>query len=167
MVAGVIVRRGGRSHCRPAPLHQSADVPAERTWGAVRNVQDEPVSGLPALTPVSRRWLWFLLGGAAAIAGYYALLSLKPPSVVTDVADMVFPIAGVAGLAAGITWHQPVRPLAWYFLLAGESANLLGDMIGLIQRNVFHSDPYPSAADVGYLLAYPLVAAGLVQLVRR
>lgn len=133
----------------------------------MRTLQDEPVSGLPALTPVSRAWLWFLVGGAAAIAGYYVLLSFHPPKVAVDAADMVFPVAAVAGLAVGIAWHKPVRPLAWYFLLAGESANLLGDTIGMIQRNVFHSDPYPSAADVGYLLAYPLVGAGLVQLVRR
>jgi diguanylate cyclase (GGDEF)-like protein len=63
--------------------------------------------------------------------------------------------------------NRPARRLPWYLLAAGEASNLTGDLVGTIQRNVLHIDPYPSAADIFYLAAYPVLGVALVLLVRR
>src|SRR4051812_30492572 len=114
-----------------------------------------------------RWWLWFLVGGAVCIALYYLLPLTKPPAVATDLMALVFPIAATTAVVPGIRLHRPARRRPWVLLAAGEGCNLLGDLIGTIQRNVFHVDPYPSLADVGYLAAYPVIGAALVLLVRR
>src|SRR3954471_5131153 len=114
-----------------------------------------------------RWWLWFLVGGAVFIALYYLLPLTKPPAVATDLMALLFPIGATAALVAGIALHRPARRRPWVLLAAGEGCNLLGDLIGTVQRNVFHVDPYPSLADVGYLAAHPVIGAALVLLVRR
>lgn len=118
-------------------------------------------------TSQSRWWLWFLIGGAAFIGLYYLLPLTKPPAVATDLMSLVFPVAATTAVIAGILLHRPPRRLPWVLLAVGEGCNLLGDLIGTIQRNVFHIDPYPSGADVGYLLAYPVIGVALVLFVRR
>jgi two-component system, cell cycle response regulator len=115
----------------------------------------------------SGRWIWFLVAGVVAIVLYYVLQAFKPPAVLTDLAALVFPVAATGGLVAGIAMNRPARRLPWVLLAAGEGANLLGDLVGTVQRNVFHVDPYPSLADVCYLLAYPIIAVALVMFVRR
>jgi diguanylate cyclase (GGDEF)-like protein len=131
-------------------------------------LQDVHVTGEDSSTPPrSAGWIWFLVAGAAAIGVYYVVTALKPTSLVTDLIALVFPVAATGGLLAGIRMNRPPRRLPWVLLLVGEAFNLLGDLVGTIQRNVFHIDPYPSAADICYLLAYPILGVALVLFVRR
>jgi two-component system, cell cycle response regulator len=129
-------------------------------------LQDVRVTGEGPSTS-SRRWIWFLVAGAAAIGFYYVLPLTKPAAVVTDITALIFPVLATGGVIAGIRLNRPARRLPWVLLAVGEGFNLLGDLIGAIQRNVFHIDPYPSFADFGYLVAYPVIGVALVLFVRR
>jgi diguanylate cyclase (GGDEF)-like protein len=80
---------------------------------------------------------------------------------------MLFPVLATAGILAGVAMYRPARRMPWLLLAAGQGANLLGDLIGTFERNVFHADPYPSVADPVYLLAYPFLVVALVMFIRR
>jgi two-component system cell cycle response regulator len=112
-------------------------------------------------------WLRLLVGGAGAIVVYYLLPLAGPPAIVSDLVSLLFPVAATTGVLVGLAMHRPAHRAPWIVLAAGEGVNLLGDLVGAFQRNVLHNDPYPSAADVLYLLAYPLLALALVLVVRR
>ena len=115
-----------------------------------------------------------LTGGRAELVPYAATAALLctaqvvlPPGVLESAAFLLV-ISGSAGaLVVGIRRHRPVRPLGWWLLCAGLVAWGVGDVVygclALLGR-----DPFPSPADAAYLMAYPLVAAGLaVQLRER
>jgi len=116
---------------------------------------------------VSTRWTWFLSGGVAVIAAYYVLPAFDAPPLARDLVSQLFPIGATAALVAGIRLYRPARRLPWILLALAQAANLTGDLINLLQNQVFHVDQYPSPSDVCYLVAYPLVGAALVLFVRR
>jgi diguanylate cyclase (GGDEF)-like protein/PAS domain S-box-containing protein len=67
----------------------------------------------------------------------------------------------------GARRNHPTRPLAWFLLAAGVLSFISGDLIYKIPNEVFRVEPpFPSVADVFYLAMYPLLAAGLLLLVR-
>ncbi|MGC9669870.1 GGDEF domain-containing protein [Planosporangium sp. 12N6] len=114
------------------------------------------------------RWWWRLLAaGAAAIVGYYLIQLASPSAVVGELVSLLFPVIGLGAILAGVALHRPARRLPWLLLAAAEGANLLGDVVGAVQRNVFGIDAYPGPAEALYLLAYPLLATALVLFVRR
>jgi len=53
---------------------------------------------------------------------------------------------------------------AWRFLGAGLACFWAGDVLFFVYQNVLGSSPFPSLADAGYLVYYPLVFAGLLYL---
>ena len=80
------------------------------------------------------------------------------------VGDGVQVLAGVLCLArAG--WDRRHR-LAWALLGLGPIAYSLGDLVYYAYEHAGAEAPYPSYADPGWLMLYPLVNAGLVLLVR-
>jgi len=67
----------------------------------------------------------------------------------------------------GIRRHRPAQMLAWYLLAAAQLSFVVGDTAYNVQTDVLHLDnPFPSFADLFYLLMYPLLAAGLFLLIR-
>jgi diguanylate cyclase (GGDEF)-like protein len=62
--------------------------------------------------------------------------------------------------------HRPLRP-AMLSLAAGAAAIVVGDVAFYVLTLVQGEVAYPSAADLAYLAAYPLMAAGLLLIVRR
>jgi signal transduction histidine kinase len=96
-------------------------------------------------------------------AGYFVL----PPSLLRAAVYCAIELATVVALAAGARRWRPSRPLAWYLLAAGQLSFAVGDAINYAYEWVFHLEaPYPSVADGFYLAFYPLLAAGLLLLVR-
>jgi hypothetical protein len=81
----------------------------------------------------------------------------------------------LALLALGAAWSwrsrghldadNPVRP-AWTLLAAGLACNVLGQAVLARYQLAGREAPFPSAGDVFYLLAYPLVGAALVRFLR-
>lgn len=93
-------------------------------------------------------WLtfWFIP------ADYAALRSL-----------VLYPLADVGALVAilvGVRRYRPRVPRAWLLIAAGVASVTVADLIyGAYE--VAGRQPFPSVADVFYLLAYPLYALGL------
>ena len=81
----------------------------------------------------------------------------------------------LALLALGAAWSwrsgrlldadNPVRP-AWTLLAAGLACNVLGQAVLARYQLTGQESPFPSAGDVFYVLAYPLVGAALVWFLR-
>jgi diguanylate cyclase (GGDEF)-like protein/PAS domain S-box-containing protein len=83
---------------------------------------------------------------------------------------IVWPAIGwssVAAMIIGVRLHRPDARHAWYLLIAGVATFVLGDNLYSIEARVHHrAVPFPSYVDAVYLVVYPLLAAGLVLLVR-
>ena len=61
------------------------------------------------------------------------------------------------------TFGRRIR-IAWTFLFMGELSFILGDITWAVLERVLHQEPMASAADVFYLMFYPLFAAGILLL---
>jgi len=73
----------------------------------------------------------------------------------------------LAGLVVGTVVNRPRRPLPWWLATLGVAALMLGDTTYDVLTGPLGMDnPFPSAADAMYLAMYPLIAGGLLVLVR-
>jgi signal transduction histidine kinase len=96
-------------------------------------------------------------------AGYFVL----PPSLPRALAYCGLGLGTALALAAGARRWRPSRPLAWYLMAVGQLSFVVGDAILYTYEWVLHLEaPFPSVADAFYLAFYPLLAAGLLLLVR-
>ena len=67
----------------------------------------------------------------------------------------------------GVAVHRPSRRAPWLLVAGAMLASALGSLVGWIQVQVGGSPlPFPSWADVVYLLEYPLFVAALAQFAR-
>ena len=91
----------------------------------------------------------------------------------------VIPSAGVGSLLSaatgltsvglslyGIRRHRSASVPAWLVFIGGQLSWVLGDLAYAGNDFALHHQPYPSLADLFYLLAYPLLVAGLFLLTR-
>jgi two-component system, cell cycle response regulator len=111
---------------------------------------------------------WHLCLGAApiAIAAYYLLvhLGILPG---TQVALYVSANAAFAGAALVVARRdRELRPIM-LLLAASGLASVAADITFYFLALVDGEVAYPSIADIGYLAAYPLMAAGLLLIIRR
>ncbi|UWZ60144.1 EAL domain-containing protein [Dactylosporangium aurantiacum] len=67
----------------------------------------------------------------------------------------------------GVRRNRPPRPALWYWFAGGLGMLILGDVTWAVHQHVLGRTPFPSLADVCYLGANPLLAAGLWLLMRR
>jgi hypothetical protein len=113
--------------------------------------------------------LLFVAWGVVPRAALFT--SVLPPARLVAVASVV----KMSLLAAAALWSlrarreldasNPVRP-AWTLLGSGMLCNLLGQAVLARYQLVGGETPFPSPADVFYLLAYPLIGAALLRFVR-
>ncbi|PPK93394.1 diguanylate cyclase (GGDEF)-like protein [Kineococcus xinjiangensis] len=109
------------------------------------------------------RW-WVAYASAAAVAALtYALL---PAGAARDVLFLCLAAPVVAVILVGVRRNRPVRPAPWYLMAAGTVLLVAGDAIFSYHVRVLEQEPFPSAADVAYLAAYPVLAAAFMLLVR-
>ena len=95
--------------------------------------------------------------------GYFVL----PPSGLKAASYAGLGLAAVTALVVGVRTYRPRQPLAWYLLAAGLFMLTAGDTINNSFEWVLQTEaPFPSPADAVYLAFFPLLAAGLLQLVR-
>ncbi|HZR96357.1 MAG TPA: HAMP domain-containing sensor histidine kinase [Gaiellaceae bacterium] len=102
----------------------------------------------------------FLGAGLAASAVYFALP--RGSGAQAALYDGIG-FAAAAAIACGAWVQRPASRLPWLLFALGNAASAVGDVIA----TVLNDPPVPSAADVAYLAAYPLLAAGLVLLLVR
>jgi diguanylate cyclase (GGDEF)-like protein len=107
-------------------------------------------------------WRWYVAVAGVVSVGVIAL----PGGLGRDALYSVVGISSLLALAAGIRLHQPVRRSPWHWMLAGNVAWVLGDVMYAWYEDVLHIEPFPSYADVAYLAGYPLAAIGIGQLIR-
>jgi len=94
---------------------------------------------------------------ALLIGAYYALPGLRPGTW------GLIGLSGVGAIVAGVVINRPARIAPW-LLLAGANLSFIAGQVSflVLTRIVAAKVPFPSFADILYLLTYPLYAAGLL-----
>ena len=111
---------------------------------------------------VSAWWSWAAVGVLAILAHLF----VPPDSLSSALLNEGIGAAAVAAIVAGVRLHRPARPGLWYLLAAGQAAVTIGDALFDYYAQIAHTNPYPSMADVSYLLLYPLTTAALAILIK-
>ncbi|GID92505.1 putative bifunctional diguanylate cyclase/phosphodiesterase [Amorphoplanes digitatis] len=107
-------------------------------------------------------WIW-LVAGSALTVGYFLL---SPDDLASNLLyNLVGLLSGLA-ILLGVRLHRPERPAMWYWFAAGQITWVVGDLVWEYYVFARHEEPYPSFADVFYLVAYPMLVIGLLLLVR-
>jgi hypothetical protein len=107
----------------------------------------------------------YFLAGCLAVVAFYTIGQATPLRHML-VYDSIG-LSAVIAVAAGVRYRRPARRAGWILLAAGQMLFVAGDIaFTSYQLGGGSGAPYPSVADVFYLLAYPLLTAGLVVLAR-
>ncbi len=109
-----------------------------------------------------RPWRWWC-AGALAVMVLYCFVPLQ--TLASQVIYDSFATACVVVLLLGTRQVRPVAAVLWYLLAAGQLVWTAGDIL-FSWYQYTGLDPFPSPADGLYLSGYPLLAAGLLMLVR-
>jgi diguanylate cyclase (GGDEF)-like protein len=117
-----------------------------------------PAGGLPV--GFHRATTYFVAAGLAACVGYLLL----PRGLFADAVYVAIGLAGVVAIVAGVRINRPVRTRAWYLMAVGQATWVIGDIVLSWDSDVLGNDRFPSPADPFYLLAYPVLTAGLLLL---
>jgi diguanylate cyclase (GGDEF)-like protein len=105
---------------------------------------------------------WYVVVGAALTSTYW----LVPTGVPQDALYLLLGGSSVVAIALGVRLHRPTRRLPWLLMAAGQLLWVVGDTVSSWFSDVSHNDEFPSPADGFYLIAYPVLALGLLLLVR-
>src|SRR6202044_3296243 len=105
-----------------------------------------------------RRYLlaYYVAWWAVLVALYYGLPGLRAETW------GLIGLSGVGGIVAGVVINRPTRKLPWLLLAAALASFTAGQVSFLVAQLVGVPLPFPSFADVLYLLTYPLYTAGLL-----
>ena len=110
-----------------------------------------------------RAWRIYLAGGMVALALYF-LLPLEEPW--SSLAYDLIGLSSVAAILVGVCHHRPARPLIWWCFAIGQLLFVVGDVLYAVIEQVLGQSPFPSVADGFYLAGYPILAVGLLVLIR-
>lgn len=104
---------------------------------------------------------WYIAGASVLVAVYFTFpehhLWLWTP----------LGLSGVVATLVGVRRNRPSQPWAWYCFAMALFCFVAGDTAYNVMTDVLKMDnPFPSIADAFYLVMYPLVACGLLLLVR-
>ena len=110
------------------------------------------------------RLAWAGLGTGTAAVAVYSVIPLE--SLGSRIGFLLAAAVGVAMSWVGVAFQQGRRRRIWLAVAAGQTMLLLGDVLWFVYENLLHISPYPSVADAVYLSRYPLVALGLMWLIR-
>ncbi|WP_328476697.1 GGDEF domain-containing protein [Actinoplanes sp. NBC_00393] len=123
-------------------------------------------SSSAVLTRRIAAWHLCLAAAPIVIAAYYALVRLDV-SPGTQMALYVSANAVSALCCLYAARRHPVLRRAALFLAASSLVSVAADVIFYFQALVNDEVPYPGVADAFYLAAYPLMAVGLLLIIRR
>lgn len=108
-------------------------------------------------------WRWWAGASALATTGYF-LLPLD--TAVQRLTFAAFGFICAVAVLAGVRLHRPRRPGVWYCFAASGLTTTAANAIVAYYQERPGGVPYPSAADVFYTLSYPLIAIGLLAMLR-
>jgi diguanylate cyclase (GGDEF)-like protein/PAS domain S-box-containing protein len=98
----------------------------------------------------------YVIWWAVLVALYYA-----EPGLRAETWGLIG-LSGVGGIVAGVAINRPSRKLPWLLLAAALASFTAGQVSFLVAELIGVELPFPSFADVLYLLTYPLYAGGLL-----
>jgi diguanylate cyclase (GGDEF)-like protein len=103
------------------------------------------------------------LAVGAVVAGVYVFL----PRVAQNVAQDIAGFSAVIAILVGVRRNKPSSRSPWYAIALGVLLLFVGDSIWTYYEEVLHVEsPFPSVADVAYLVGYVPLAIGLLLMVR-
>jgi diguanylate cyclase (GGDEF)-like protein len=107
-----------------------------------------------------QRWVWtYLVVGVVA-----SIAAVSLDGVVSSVLYLLVGLSSAVAIEVGVRLHRPQHPMPWHLMALGQLAWVAADAVYTWHEWADRS-PFPSAADVLYFLAYPLLAAGIALLV--
>lgn len=109
-----------------------------------------------------RAWAAYLTAALLAIAVYVALL-LSP--LAEGIYYGGFNLIAVVVIVVGTRLHRPPAPSAWYLIALSQLLFVAGD-VTFTAFDIVGIDTWPSFADAFYLAGYPVLAAGVLGLIR-
>ena len=142
-----------------------------------------PVPGVPGAQPAkgtsSRTWLWFLVFETVVALVYFPFgIPSGKPRLIGFIPWMewkgqvpawtVLGLSAVAAIVYGARRYRPQAPAAWWFIGAGVTLFITGDTIYKTWHQIMGQQniPFPSFIDAIYITMYPVLAVGLLLLVR-
>lgn len=98
---------------------------------------------------------------------YLAIAGLYATKTVNELQGIIFLLppllAAAMGLYAANTYKlENIHGKSMAFFAAAMACFFIGETLFFMYQYVFHKMPFPSVADVFYLVAYPLLLAGLL-----
>ena len=111
---------------------------------------------------VRQAWSVYLVLSAVVIGACFLVPWEPVKMVLSGLLGVSAAVAGVAGVAR----HRPTVRWPWYGMAIGWLLFAAGDTIYWVQSSLLGRDAFPSIADAFYLSSYPLLAVGLLGLVR-
>lgn len=106
-----------------------------------------------------RIWVAYLSLGVLALGAYF----LIPWYAVGEGLYVVLGMSSAVAIVVGTRLHRPNHPLAWHLVALGPFFMSTADLVWTFYEEIFGSNvPFPSVADLLYLLGYFCLAAGLV-----
>ena len=76
-------------------------------------------------------------------------------------------VGAAAAVVTGIVRNRPAHPIAWLCVALALTTFASGDITYDVETEFFHQvNPFPSLADIFYLATVPLIAVGLIMMVR-
>ncbi|SHN75049.1 GGDEF domain-containing protein [Cryptosporangium aurantiacum] len=121
------------------------------------------LSRLRAVPP----WVVFLGFGVAAIVAYRLAPLLGVSELARNVLYWTLDASAVVVLLLGVRLYRPNTRWPWWLLAIGQLSALFADITFYGASLIDVTLPYPSVADLLYLLQYPLAGAALFLLIRR
>jgi hypothetical protein len=114
----------------------------------------------------ARTWIWWVLGVLIAVEAAHELGGPGPGALFEDwIHDVV--LACAAGLCLARAFALGDARAAWTAIGVGLACWALAGAVWSVGYSGDSRPPYPSAADVGWLLWYPFTAYGIWLLARR
>jgi len=112
-------------------------------------------------------WAAYLGAVAVVVALYYLLPWVGLANVTSQVvAYDAVSLSSCVAILFGIRTQRPGQKWPWLLLAAGQLGTGVGDFLYDFLHQVMQVDADVTIADASYLAAYPLLAAGLLWLVR-
>ena len=131
-----------------------------------REGRGEQADHAPRPRPARRRpraWMIYLAVLVPLIVTYRLLPTALTRSLMYD----AIALSCLAAILIGVRINRPDQPLPWLLLASGVGCWVVGDLIWTYLGHVLHTAPFPSAADVMYLVAYAFFISGMYLMVRR
>ncbi|EXG81788.1 GGDEF domain-containing protein [Cryptosporangium arvum] len=113
-------------------------------------------------------WLAFLAGGAAGVAGYRLYPLSGGPTLPHDELNIALTLAGAVAAVFGIRLNRPGARVAWALIAASQFMIFLGCLPTYLPPLFGDAKPaFLGALALIFAVQYPLLALGLVLLIRR